>query len=235
MTSGRPAARPCGFPRCRDVDGNPRLTTGVFCPGCRNRYQRVLSWLAEDYALIRATMPLPVAGVGVKVRGVSREYGHPAAWASDTLALIANILNAAETRLREFNGHGPAPLPTVREPDRVQHALTYLADQFNALCEFQDAVNTAEELVELHRLAYIGTGRHRMAEKLPAPCPNCDTLQLVREVGQVSCMECGLRFPDEEYPRLALILAEDVRRARDRELDAWAAARHAEKQADAIA
>lgn len=217
---------PCVFPRCRDVEGNPRLTDDTVCESCRGRYRRLLHWLAEDYTLIRTTMPIPVSG-GKTRRGKAVAFGHPAAWASDTLALIADVLNAVEDNLREHNGHGHAPDPDAcREHYRMWHAVEYLTARFDDLCTFPDAADSAAELADLHRVAYVGLGRARFAEKLPVPCPDCDALQMVREVGQVQCQECGLTFSDDQYPRLALILADDVRAARDRELDAYAA-RHA--------
>lgn len=224
------AIGPCVFPRCRDTEGNPRLTEDTICESCRRRYLRVLDWLAEDYETIAATMPQPVAG-GAGRRGKAISFGHPAAWASDTLALIADVLNAIEDNLREHNGHGTAPDPErTREVFRVSHALRYLTDHLEDLCTFPDAGDSAGELVDLHRVAYVGLGMARFREKLPVPCqaPECDARQLFREVGRIYCAECGDSWPEENYPRLTLIIADEIRDERDRILDEYAA-RHAER------
>jgi len=205
------------------------MTTDTICPSCRRRYRRVLGWLGEDYATIRATMQMPV-GVAKGRRGKAVSWGHPAAWASDMLVLIEDVLNAIEDNLREHSGHGQAPDPeTTRGPFRVQHALGYFDAAFDGLCSFPDAADSAGELVDLHRVAYVGLGMARFREKLPVPCqnPDCSARQLFREVGRVYCAECGEAWPEDNYPRLTLIVAGEIRDERDRLLDEYAA-RHAE-------
>lgn len=222
------AVSPCVYPRCRDENGDPRLTAETICPSCRSRYRRLLDWLREDYAKLAVLMPLPIAEtVGRRTRASS--FGHPAAWASDEKAAIADILNATESALREYCGHGEAPAPEISEAGKVRHAWIYLTDRFGDLCTFPAAADTANELVDLHRRIYAGLGETRMADKLPVPCPECDRVEMVRTVGCVYCQSCGLTFPDDQYERLALIVASETVAARDAAHDLWLASRSAGK------
>lgn len=221
------AVSPCAYPRCRDENNNPRLTTDTFCQPCRNRYRRLLDWLREDYAKLAVLMPIPISKTASGCRTASTSFGHPAAWASDEKAAIAAILNATESALRKHCGHGEAPSPEKSEPALVRHAWIYLTDRFEDLCTFPAAGDVAVELVDLHRRIYAGLGETRMAEKLPVPCPECDMVQMIRTVGCVYCRECGLTFPDDQYERLALIVAAETVAARDAAHDLWLASRGA--------
>lgn len=57
------------------------------------------------------------------------------------------------------------------------------------------------------RLVSGGSGHAR----LPVPCPSCEAPTLVRFNGsdQVDCTNCGRRWPESDYRRLCLILADD--------------------------
>jgi hypothetical protein len=73
-------------------------------------------------------------------------------------------------------------------------------------------------LLRLHQrgrqLVTGGTGDAR----LPVPCPQCEAPALVRANGhdQVDCRACSASWPEADYRRLCLILAEDYRPARGR-------------------
>lgn len=216
---------PCAYPGCRDENGDPRLTQDTFCEPCQRRYRRLLDWLREDFAKLAVLMPNPIiTDVGGR-RAKTSSFGHPAAWASDAKAQIAAVLNATESALREHLGHGDAPPEDTGEMVRVRHAWLYLTDRFDDLCSFPAAEDVAIELRDMHRTVYVGLGETRMAERLPVRCPQCDTLRMVRTVGQVYCQQCGLAFPEAQYERLALIVASEVRNERDAALARWLASR----------
>jgi hypothetical protein len=64
------------------------------------------------------------------------------------------------------------------------------------------------------RLLSGGDGHAR----LPVPCPSCEAPALVRRNGadQVDCGSCGRRWPESDYRRLCLILADDYQPNRSR-------------------
>lgn len=74
-------------------------------------------------------------------------------------------------------------------------------------------IDGALNLVTLHergrQLVTGGSGNAR----LPVPCPSCEAPALVRSNGsdQVDCRACGRYWPESDYRRLCLILAEDYR------------------------
>lgn len=196
---------PCRYPGCRDGDGNPRLTQRTFCDRCENRYRKLIDWLVLDYVVLKRDMPAPTANPGAgsgHQSQKSKTFGHPREWASITSAEIAESLNWAEDGLREVNGHEPPPHPGVREAGRVAHAHRYLTAQFDALCRYDAAEDTAIELNDLHRKVRTALGYTRGVQSLPTPCPWCDTAALVRDVGQVECRECGKVVDEKLYPWL---------------------------------
>lgn len=72
-----------------------------------------------------------------------------------------------------------------------------------------DGVTAAIELFNLHRFARATLGQTKLVHQLPAPCPNCDHLALVRDDGDdyVHCQHCRLQWPEADYRRLTLVLS----------------------------
>lgn len=206
---------PCCYPGCRDANGDPELTTDVICMRSRNHYQRVLGWLLEDFALIRDTMPKPVAHAGPKTRaGGSRTYGHPAEWASDKLREIADQLAGWEDALREHLGHDADAVGT-NDLNRVNGAYHYLTNWFDQLCTFPAASDAATELDELHRGVRRALGGGPAAQHLPTPCPNCNLLALFRTtiVGiddVIDCRSCGYKVPLDQYDFYTRLLLTEI-------------------------
>lgn len=197
---------PCRYPGCRDSDGNPRLTRDTICEPSRRHYRKILDRLAEEYVLLRVTLPKPVPPPGERVmRVVAKEYGHPAEWASDTARAVADQLNDAHDSLAEHLHHDPPPHPGSREYGRVAHAHHYLTSWFDRLCTYPAAADTAEALHDLDRIIRRGLGKTDPRSFLPVPCPSCELLGLVRTVSltdgtdEVTCHACKERIPSERY------------------------------------
>lgn len=197
---------PCKYPGCRDGDGNPRLTRDTICEPSRRHYRKILDRLAEEYVLLRVTLPKPVPPPGERVmRIVAKVYGHPAEWASDTARAVADQLNDAHDSLADHLHHDPPPHPGSREYGRVAHAHHYLTSWFDRLCTYPGAADTAEALHDLDRHIRRGLGKTDPRSFLPVPCPACDLLGLVRTVSavdgtdEVTCHACHERIPSERY------------------------------------
>ena len=208
---------PCRYPGCRATDGQPELTRDVICQRSRGHYRWVLDDLAGYYVTIRSTMPSPVAvGTTVVTKNSARSYGHPREWASDTLRAIADTFNGWEDAVRDYRNDGAAPPALVSEPLRVEHGLRYLGNWFDTLCTFPGAGDAALEFHELRRGIRSAMGHTRRLTRLPAPCPECDLLLLVR-IGEdlddyIECRnpDCGVRIRPEQYGAWTRILTEDV-------------------------
>ncbi|MGH8571858.1 MAG: hypothetical protein ACREX8_04685 [Gammaproteobacteria bacterium] len=71
-----------------------------------------------------------------------------------------------------------------------------------------DGIDGALTLHGLHQITRATLGHTKLVHQLPAPCPHCDTMSLVRDDGDdhVHCQRCHLRWPEADYRRLTLIL-----------------------------
>lgn len=204
------AVRPCIHPRCRDSEGNPRLTTQTMCDPCRNHYRRQLGWLRDDYLFVKAFMPRPIASdTGRGGRKVT--YGHPNEWATDTARTIAKVLNKYEDDLREELGDPPpANIHTAPEAHIVAEAHRYLAARFPQLCTFTAAEGAAEDIHSLHGTIRAALGYNKQVQHLTGVrCPTCDYAALVRSVGQIDCENCGRIITETLYPLLTRIVLEE--------------------------
>ena len=207
--------RPCVYPGCRDHEGNPTLTDRVICGSSRRHYRRLLDWIVLDWVTLKHAMPTPTGASNSGSKHLSpksKSFGHPAEWASVTTAEIADALNWAEDGLRDLMGHAPPPHPGVREAGRVAHAHAYLTSprQFDALCTYDAAEDTAIELNDLHRKVRSLLGQNRRVERLPTPCPWCDIAALVRDVDQVECRACGKTVEEKHYTWFAGFLIDQM-------------------------
>ncbi|MFC3299622.1 hypothetical protein FJV46_10615 [Arthrobacter agilis] len=202
---------PCTYPRCTDGEGNPVLTSLGICDNDRIRYGQVIRWLADDYATLRLGLPSPTIR-GVRVRTTTREeFGHPAEWASDEARSIALLLNQIEDGLREYSGQEPADHPGIFQDRLALQGFAYLALHFESLCTYPEAGTAATAIVDKHRTIRAGLGYTRQADKLPTPCPKCNTVGLVSLGGNravIECQACGHRVRPEHYEYLTKVAAE---------------------------
>ena len=194
---------PCIFPGCDDGHGNPTLTRHTMCGACRSRYRRTLDWLALDYTTIRVSMARPVSRNRMLV-AVSRTYGHPAEWASDTARSLAEFFFWWEDDLRGHLGDPPPtrPYPGMFEPRLVAHSHRYLANHFEQLVGYDPdraARDICAEIVDWHSRMRSMLGHTRYVEKLPGACPWCDVHALTRSTGVVTCGDCGKTVDEVHY------------------------------------
>lgn len=206
---------PCIYPRCDDGSEHhePILTFHTVCDSCRKQYAKVLHWLVMDYVTIKTSMASPMRRPKDGSKHVSpkaKSFGHPAEWASDAAALIADQLNELEHDLREHLDDGAAVYPRVLEMHRVVLAYAYITRHFDALCTHPAGQDYAENLVDLHGKMRSALGQTRFAEHLPIPCPTCDVKSLVRSVGEITCSHCKRVIREDQYPFLTRIVIDDL-------------------------
>jgi len=69
----------------------------------------------------------------------------------------------------------------------------------------------SREMLALERRSLVALRAEALVHHLPAPCPNCDTLGLIRHDGQdqVRCSFCGVSWQANEYDRLVLVLVSE--------------------------
>jgi ribosomal protein L37AE/L43A len=211
----QPAVQPCVYPGCDAGEGQPALTTQVMCGRSRRRYRREVDWIVMDYVTLKMTMPAPVKRGGSIRSSNLRSYGHPAEWASDKAAEIAQALNWIEDGLRDHLGYAPPPNPGVDHNRLVAHAYKLLTDKFDDLCTYPIAGDSATEIHDLHTDVRRLLGQTRFVQRLPTPCPACDTAALVRTVDQIACEECGEVIKPEHYDFMATVILDELITAYD--------------------
>lgn len=209
---------PCVYPGCRDLDGNPRLTTDTICEPSRGHYRRTLDRLREHWLVLHTLMPEPVRAPGerVVVKQGEKVYGHPTEWASDQARAIARLFDDAHREVREYL-RSPMPAVGTGEEARIKAAAGFLDVRFDELCTYTHAASTADMFCRLDRGIRSGLGETVRRARVTIPCPSCDLLTLVRQDdvdsgGGVECRnpECGHRAPADLHEQWTKFLAAGV-------------------------
>lgn len=207
-------------------------TPDSLCPGCEKRAGHAVAELPRLYTHLETIIAeRPVAG-----EHVSGTRDQPIPPRVDVLTLQADIdatltAWAAPVAARCRLDWNVPRVRRLRAAPRVHRCAHILATNLDALLRL-DAIPvdvwTADHgvttirvtgldgvlrLLRLHhrsrQLVTGGTGDAR----LPVPCPQCEAPALVRRNGrdQVTCQACGSSWPESDYRRLCLVLADDYR------------------------
>lgn len=216
----------CLFHHSDDRDPHP-ATVGFLC---KSGMERLTQHLAELPALahwLHANLSGGSgSGFGDYTTG-SREKPLPIKTGiADHLTQITDTVNSwARLVAEERDLRGPwRPLPSDGWPerDRLRRAVEQTAS-LEDLCTFllahldwtvqqlwvDDFATEIEDLTSTaHGLAPSRPSKHRMA----APCPTCNAFELSRMDGDsfINCGSCGRLWTEDEYVRLALVLAAEV-------------------------
>lgn len=186
------------------VDLRPRRRVSA------SRLRVLLLDLAADWLMLHTLMPRPMSGrTGRRGPSGAVESGHPAEWASDQAARIADLLWSWHDMTAEYRDEQPPHAIAVaghrrRESDVVKAALKYLEPRLESMleagrwCPFAELPapwarrwewviddEAFDELFDLHRQIRNATGRGRPKYILPMPCPSsdCGLLTLERQAG----------------------------------------------------
>jgi len=171
--------------------------------GCQTRFQQDITRLILDWINLRKYMPTPLLREQAR-RTTTREYGHPAEWASDTAAHIAGLLNDIHDNLAETLNATPPPHPGTTETVRIRAAWKFIEPRIQDLAHQEWAGDTATEIRQLHRQIRSRLGHSNPPETLPMPCPNneCGLLTLQRRIRPgtdlITCGNCGYTVKDDQ-------------------------------------
>lgn len=211
--------------------GAPTRVAGSLCTGCLPRVRGALDALPRDYIELEAILDQhPVAG-RPKVSGTPEPPAPPRLDVMVTQARIDTTLTQWAPPIAERIGvtwdhramtaHRPGP--------RVHRAARLLALNVELFVTLgphavagwiagtpatvtRTGVDAAVTLLTLHQQARLLVAGDSGDVRLPVPCPRCEGL-LVRPngAGHVACRDCGAAWPESDYRRLCLVLAEDYR------------------------
>lgn len=207
----------------------------LVCDGDRKRLALDLRELPDLYALLPTVVashgsgaekvsgsreaPVPVCLAVVDLLAPARRP-EPTAAARQHPEDVEGALSVASTLdewVRDWRQHRAKgerlPAPTVVS------LAGWLATRLDEACDDHPAIDEfAGELRGLMAQLRGALALKRHIERLPAPCPTCDTLALYREVdpyrgasGWVECGGCGRLWSEDEYRRLVIILDEELR------------------------
>lgn len=204
----------CVYPNCSDQNGEPRLTNEGMCRPCQDRYRRLLRWLVLDWVNLHTNMPTPPRREDGEPRTTSKVYGHPAEWASDTAAEIADTLNWIHDDTADHLNQTPPPHPGTTEAGRIRKAWKYLDPRIPTLATYPAAEDTAAALNELHHKIRSILGYTRVRQTLPTPCANCELRTLQRTLDpyddRIICDHCGWTLRQEHYPFFTRIVLDSL-------------------------
>lgn len=200
---------PCKYPECKDVDGNPTLTDRQFCERCAGRFKRLLEDIADAYRLLKSELPKPMVTI-IAARAASKKgFGHPREWASnlaqELTRVCAQYVAAFHQQLwgHEIHTAFGQPIHTILRKDesRLMNACQLsMAQNFDALTEWEQCADLAEELSKLYGQYRYGTGATKLVRRLIAPCPKCDVRALTTREGSgtIECASCFHRFAEDD-------------------------------------
>lgn len=172
--------------------------------------------LAVDWVDLHLRLPQP-ARTDRQTRRANREYGHPAEWASDKSAQIADLFWSWHDMLAEHRNER-RPAEKTRELIRVVNSWKYLEPRFEQLCELVEE-EALREIIDLHHGIQRTLGRGNVVQQLDVPCQNPDcgrwgTMQRHVKVGNdlIICGRCGYTVREDHYPLLVRMVLDDALR-----------------------
>lgn len=210
-------------------EGGPILSVVGLCEGCTTRVDRALPELPLDYTELNLLLASGQTGIVSDVVMGSQELQVPMrvsiealqatmlhevqAWAEPLAELLGIAWDTAGARhsrrgwvlqraVRLLSGALPKFLALPRQEYRYARDAEWIV---------RDGIDGACELVRIHEMVRFASGKTKLTHQLPSPCPRCEHMTLVRHNGteHVTCETCGVRWPEQDYRRLVLILAED--------------------------
>lgn len=200
-----------GNPMAAELDGAERL-----CPHHVTRLKRALTTAAEMYAHL-ATVMAP--GAGIRAERVRTSHSTPLAINVEARSLqedMAHALRDAEREYRARRRWSPSPR-RGREGVQVAGGSAWCLRHVDGLVTTDEGAELGVRLLRSIDATRRLLGFDRLVHRLPAPCPVCDSRGALRRdngASVVRCRYCGVTFHEDEYARLVLILADDVRKGR---------------------
>lgn len=212
-------------------EGGAIITPTGLCEACAMRVLRSLEEFPLDYTELSLLLASGESGITSDVIMGSKELQVPIRVSIE--ALQASMVNELQVwalpTARKLGIAWSASVGLDCRPgwilDRAVRLLTRALDTFLALPErsyryaldaepvTRDGIGGALELMRMHDLVRFAAGKTKLIHQLPTPCPRCEHMTLARHNGtdHVVCENCGVRWPEDQYKRLTLVLAEDYR------------------------
>ena len=171
------------------------------------KLRKTIYRLTLDWINLHRDLPTPPRRNTTRTSN-TREYGHPAEWASDKAREIVDVLTSWHEALADHRHETPPP--AGNEQRRLTAAWIYLEPRCPQLIAYanhpidgHDNHEALKELPDLHHGIRNTLGYNNPRYTLPVPCPNTDcglrTLERVVGIGTdyIACGHCDYVVRDD--------------------------------------
>lgn len=221
----------CGHLHVERMQGGAILEPAGLCEACTTQVERTLPDLPLSYVelelllssgssgitgdIVTSTRDLPIP-IRVSVEGLMAAMVFEAeTWAEQLAEHVGVRWDTEKTRhcRRGFVLQRAARLLSVMVPTLLRLPEAEYRPAKDAPWIVRDGIGAALELHRLHGLVRFASGQTKLVHNLPAPCPRCERMSLVRRNGSdlVECELCPRKerawWSIDEYKRLTLVLA----------------------------
>jgi hypothetical protein len=214
MTDGTGMERRCRADRCSGPDGEPRHVEGDWlqCRSCSHRGYLALTGLPLRYVRLNLALrpgsppsERVSGGAGFASSSPVRDE------ALNVMQLIGAFTVEADREVRGVLRMAPAPT-MIRPSVATGKAVADLMVQWDRVQAHRVALWASGTALTLSGRADRVLGWDKLVHRLPAPCPYCDLLTLIRRDGDslVRCTQCSRSWIETEYRHFVRMLVEDV-------------------------
>lgn len=185
---------------------------GRLCSECRRENHGRLTEFPELYV----ELELSIAAGGQAGEPVSGTRNAPIPIRADVIDMqtdLAAFLLGWELTARRLARHSRRQ-QSGRLGRQLDAAVRYLDRRFDALVDEEPVF--CRGIDSWYRKARRALQLTRVVHRLPAPCPSCGRVTLIRLSGDdaVRCANCHLQWREDEYERLVRVLAYELREQR---------------------
>jgi hypothetical protein len=206
--------RRCAVNRCTGPDGRPRLLSGdqLACDSCIHQGHGDIAGLPRRYVMLRLALqyrggqPEKITGPGFGSRSPLRDAALVA------MESVVAFCIDTDNRLRSEMEFRQRPYSLMR-PAQALSASTAstLALWWRGVC-YPAGVAAIDGSARMRWHVDQVLGWTRLRHRLPAPCPYCDLMTLVRDDGSdfVRCSGCHRSWNEREYALFVRMLADEM-------------------------
>ncbi|MEV8372979.1 hypothetical protein AB0P21_09595 [Kribbella sp. NPDC056861] len=208
-------ARRCRAARCTGPDGLPRHLPDerLVCDGCAERGRADIAGLPRRYAALRVALRYR-GTAGEKISGPGFASSPPLrAAALSCMEDLTAWATLTDSKVREAMSWRSRPYNMMRPAKALVEASQSLLTLWHRALIYEPGIVAVDGSFRLRVRADQILGWSRLVHRLPAPCPYCDTLTLVRDDGKdfVRCTACRRNWREAEYRLFVRMLVDEAR------------------------
>jgi hypothetical protein len=214
MTAALAEARRCRSAHCHGPDGRPRHLSDdrLVCAGCAERGRADIAGLPRRYVSLRMSLRYR-GGQGERISGPG--FGSNSPVRDAALACMDEMTawtTVTDQKVREAMDWRTRPYNMMRPAQALVAATQSLLTVWHRALIYEPGVIAVDGSLRLRVRADQLLGWNKLVHRLPAPCPYCDTLTLVRDDGQdyVRCTSCRRSWQEREYRLFVRMLVEEA-------------------------